>query len=122
MGAEPLQPTHPVLLWQAGSPTALVLPALSRLPSYPRCAGCLYALFPHVPAQAYFFVGDAVPYPLPWRDAPFRTIITQEGLEESWPWVRRREGVRRRCRAKRAEQSWLAGCLTGDCKRSNCKR
>lgn len=41
-------------------------------------------MFPHVPAQALFFLGSMIPYPLPWVPAPFDSFMTQTGLQSSW--------------------------------------
>jgi len=49
--------------------------------------GLMYLLFPHIPGQAYFFIGPAVPYPVPWRGAAFDVVTTQKGLKEAWPMV-----------------------------------
>lgn len=51
------------------------------------CTGMLIALCPHMPAQAAFFLGPAIPLPLPWVPAPFHAFMTQKGLEDSWPTV-----------------------------------
>jgi len=48
------------------------------------CSGLLGVLFPHLICQAFFFVGEHVPLPLPWVPAPFKSFITQKGLEAQW--------------------------------------
>jgi hypothetical protein len=56
-------------------------------------------LTPHMPAQAALFLGDHIPYPLPWAPAPFSSFITQKGLEQQWSTVsgetQRTDGSRR---------------------------
>jgi len=46
--------------------------------------GLVSLLTPHVPAQAALFLGQSIPYPLPWVPAPFDGYITQKGLEQQW--------------------------------------
>lgn len=46
--------------------------------------GLLYLAFPHVAAQAFFFLGSMIPYPLPWVPAPFERFMTQPKLVDSW--------------------------------------
>ena len=47
-------------------------------------SGLTLLLFPHVPAQALFFLGSMIPYPMPWIPAPFDQFMTQPTLKEAW--------------------------------------
>jgi hypothetical protein len=53
-------------------------------------------LFVPPAGQSYLFVGDSIPWALPWVAPPFSSFVTQKGLEESWPriiWILRAIGV-----------------------------
>jgi hypothetical protein len=45
----------------------------------------LLLLCPHLAAQPLFFLGDAIPWPVPWAGAPFDRYVTQKGLDSAWP-------------------------------------